>query len=51
MTESDIREDESDDLSLDDWQKELLNERLEDAERNPDGWLTWDEVKQRVFGD
>ncbi len=37
-------------LPLHDWQKSLLDERLEAAGKNPDGWLTWEQVKQRVFG-
>jgi putative addiction module component (TIGR02574 family) len=37
------------DLPVHDWQKRLLDERLEDAGRRPDAWLTWDEVKERVL--
>ena len=36
-------------LPLHDWQKRILDERLEDARKNPDDWLTWDEVEKRVF--
>ncbi|MDY7092614.1 MAG: addiction module protein [Acidobacteriota bacterium] len=35
-------------LPLHDWQKELLDERLAQAKEDPDGWLSWEEVKQRV---
>ena len=30
-------------LPLHDWQKSLLDERLEAAEKNSDGWLTWEQ--------
>lgn len=40
---------EADELPLHDWQKRILDVRLESAERDPDGWLAWDEVKQRVL--
>ena len=36
-------------LPLYEWQKNLLDRRLADAERNPDSWLSWDEVKARVL--
>jgi putative addiction module component (TIGR02574 family) len=36
-------------LPLYEWQRKLLDQRLADAEANPDAWLTWDEVKARVF--
>ena len=31
-----------------DWQKELLAQRLKDAETNPDDWVSWDEAKQSL---
>jgi len=31
-----------------DWQKELLDQRLRDAEAHPEGWVSWDEAKQRL---
>jgi len=40
---------EADELPLYDWQKRVLDERLEAAERDPDGWLGWAEVKERVL--
>ncbi|MEM9290471.1 MAG: addiction module protein [Acidobacteriota bacterium] len=40
---------DAEDLPLHEWQKDLLDRRVEAAEKDPDGWLTWDEVKQRVF--
>jgi putative addiction module component (TIGR02574 family) len=36
------------DLPLRDWQKQLLDERLEEAERNPDIWVEWDEVETEI---
>lgn len=30
------------------WQKELLDQRLQDAEAHPDDWVSWDEAKQRL---
>lgn len=30
------------------WQRELLDERLESAKRDPDGWLGWDGVARSV---
>lgn len=30
------------------WQRELLDERLEDARRAPDGWLAWEQVKADI---
>lgn len=39
----------ADELPLYDWQKRVLDERREAAERDPDGWLDWAEVKQRVL--
>ena len=30
------------------WQKELLSQRLRDAEEHPDDWVSWDEAKQRL---
>lgn len=37
------------DLPVPDWHKSLLDERIEAAKKDPEGWLTWDEVKKRVF--
>lgn len=31
-----------------DWQKELLAQRLKDAEAHPEDWVSWDEAKQRL---
>ena len=30
------------------WQKELLDQRLRDAEDHPEDWVSWDEAKQRL---
>ena len=40
---------DAEELPFHDWQKRLLDERLADAERNPNAWLSWDEVKERVL--
>lgn len=42
------REAESEHPELIDWQKELLSERLRDAEAHPENWVSWDEAKQRL---
>lgn len=42
------REAEGERPELLDWQKELLDQRLKDAEENPDDWVSWDEVRQRL---
>ena len=39
---------ESERPELLDWQKELLNQRLRDAEEHPEDWVSWDEAKQRL---
>jgi len=31
-----------------DWQKELLDQRLKDAEAHPEDWVSWDEARQRL---
>lgn len=35
-------------LPLHDWQKELLDERLEEADRNPSVWVPGEEVEQEI---
>jgi hypothetical protein len=30
------------------WQKELLAQRLKDAEAHPEDWVSWDEARQRL---
>jgi len=30
------------------WQRDLLEQRLRDAEANPEDWVSWDEAKQRL---
>ena len=42
------REAENEQPGLLDWQKELLDQRLKDAESNPDDWVSWDEARQRL---
>jgi putative addiction module component (TIGR02574 family) len=42
------REAESERPELLDWQKELLDQRLRDAEAHPEDWVSWDEAKQRL---
>lgn len=39
----------SDAPPLHEWQRSILDERLAAAEANPDGWLSWDEVKAKVL--
>ncbi len=39
---------ESERPELLDWQKELLNQRLRDAEEHPEDWVSWDEARQRL---
>jgi putative addiction module component (TIGR02574 family) len=34
---------------LHDWQRQLLDERLTEAARNPDVWLPSEEVEQEIF--
>ena len=42
------REAENERPELLDWQKELLAERLKDAEVHPEDWVSWDEAKWRL---
>jgi putative addiction module component (TIGR02574 family) len=35
-------------LPLHDWQKKLLNERIEEAERNPAIWVSSEEVEEEI---
>jgi putative addiction module component (TIGR02574 family) len=42
------REAESERPTLLDWQKELLDQRLRDAEAHPEDWVSWDEARQRL---
>ena len=41
-------EDDPADLPLHDWQKAILDERLASARRDPDSWLSHEEVMARV---
>lgn len=54
-TKDDIPENDlgSDELTVDlpAWQREILRERLEDLERNPDDGQPWEEVRAELFGD
>ena len=34
-----------------DWQKEILTQRLQDAEAHPCDWVSWDEAKKRLEGE
>lgn len=38
-------------LSIPDWQREILKERLEDLELHPDDEEPWDEVKAELWPD
>lgn len=42
------REAETESPGLLDWQKEILDRRLEDAETNPEDWVPWEEAKERL---
>ncbi|HEX4497161.1 MAG TPA: addiction module protein [Thermoanaerobaculia bacterium] len=42
------RDAESERPELLDWQRELLDQRLRDAETDPEGWVSWEEAKQRL---
>jgi putative addiction module component (TIGR02574 family) len=42
------REAETEHPELLDWQKELLDHRLRDAEAHPEDWVSWNEAKQRL---
>ena len=42
------REAESERPELLDWQKELLDQRLRDAEAHPQDWVSWDEARERL---
>lgn len=36
-------------LSIPDWQRRVLDERLADIERNPEDEQTWEEVKAEIW--
>jgi len=36
-------------LSIPDWQRRILEERLEDLDRNPNDEQPWDEVKKELW--
>jgi putative addiction module component (TIGR02574 family) len=42
-------EDETRFLSIPDWQRQILDERLADIDRNPDDEQTWEEVKAELW--
>lgn len=42
------REAESECPGLLDWQKEILDQRLKDAEAHPESWVSWEEARQRL---
>ena len=42
------REAEIEQPELLDWQKEILDQRLRDAEAHPEDWVSWDEAKLRL---
>lgn len=37
------------DVPLEEWQRRLLDERLEAHERNPEAARPWDEVRDEIF--
>jgi putative addiction module component (TIGR02574 family) len=42
-------EDWLDDGELTDEEKRLIDSRLDDCDRNPDAFISWDEAKARIF--
>ena len=42
-------EDEARFLSIPDWQRRILDDRLADLERNPDAEQTWEEAKADLW--
>jgi len=42
------RETETEQPELFDWQKELLEQRLREAEARPEDWTFWNEAKRRL---
>ncbi|MBW8876301.1 MAG: addiction module protein [Acidobacteria bacterium] len=42
-------EDETELESIPDWQRQILEERLADLERNPNDEQTWEEVKAELW--
>ncbi len=42
-------EDETRFLSIPDWQRQILDERLADIDRNPDDEQTWEEIKAELW--
>ena len=42
-------EDWLDDGELTDEEKRLIDSRLDDCNRNPDAFISWDEAKARIF--
>lgn len=42
------REAETEQPVLLDWQRELLEQRLADAESDPDAWVSWEDAKLRL---
>ncbi len=42
------QEAESEQPELLEWQKELLDQRLRDAESHPEDWVSWDDAKLRL---
>lgn len=39
------------DEPIPEWQKQLLDERLREAEENPDAFVSWEEVGAEVLAD
>ena len=51
LWESVAPEEEARFLLIPDWQRQILKERLEDLERNPDDEQSWEEVKAEIWPD
>jgi putative addiction module component (TIGR02574 family) len=42
------REAETENPALLDWQKDLLDQRLRDADAHPEDWVSWEEARKRL---
>lgn len=41
-------DEEAEAAPLPEWQRKILDERLRDAEANPDDWVSWEEAKAKI---
>jgi len=40
-----------DDLPVPEWHREIIKERLEDADSHPERFASWEEVRRRLLGE